>query len=141
MGLVEIEKLLDSEAGLKVCRICGTPYRPYHSRQKTCGNPECKRASRIESVKKRNEQMKAEDPERYRASRNETMRKYRRKRKALKSRETQLKELSKQWEKQLEFDKKISEYGLEYGKRSAEKILATVPKIDVNIHEKGDNNE
>lgn len=141
MGLTEIEKILESEAGLKVCKICGSPYKPYHSRQKTCGKPECKKASQRESVKRRNEERKAEDPDKYRASRSEAMRKYRQKKKALKVRETQLKELSKQWEKQLEFDKKIAEYGFEYGKRSAEKVLATVPKIDVNIFKKGENDE
>ena len=141
MDLNEIESILQSESKLKVCPICGTPFKPYHSRQKTCGSEECKNASKSESVKKRSSEKKAENPEEYKKSRRNAMRRYRRKRQALKIRESQLKELSEQWERQLNFDRKVSEYGLEYGKQSAEKVLATVPKIDVNIHERGEPNE
>ena len=57
------------------------------------------------------------------------------------NREAQLKELSKEWEKQTEFDRKVTEYGIDYGKRSAEKVLADVPKIDVNMERREDNEQ
>lgn len=141
MDLTEIETALRAESDLKVCPICGNPYRPYHSRQKTCGAQECIKANRCKSTKRNNDARKSRNPDEYMESRRNAVMRYRKKKQALISRESQLKELSKQWEKQLDFDKKISEYGLEYGKRSAEKVLATVPKIDVNIHKKGENNE
>lgn len=140
MDLNEIETILKSEAELKVCPICGTPFKPHHSRQKTCGSSECQKANRASTVKKRAEELKEKNPEEYRAGRRKSMQKYRQKKRATRAREAQLKELSEQWERQLDFDKKVSEYGMEYGKRSAEKVLASVPKIDVNIYEIGDEN-
>lgn len=139
MDLKNIESVLQSNTELKICPICGIPYRPYHSRQKTCGNPECSKAHHNEAVKERNKKLKAEDPEGYSEKTRRASRKYRQKIRALNNREAQLKELSKQWEKQLDFDKKIADYGLDYGKRSAEKTLASVPKIDVNIREEKNN--
>lgn len=141
MDLNKIEQVLQSETGMKVCPVCGNPYKPYHSRQKTCGERECKKAYQNESAKKRIARRRAEHPEEFKALKREYARRYRQRKKTLQSRDIQLKDLSEQWEKQLDFDKKISEYGLEYGKRSAEKVLATVPKIDVNIHGKENENE
>ena len=133
MDLTKIESILQAEAELKVCPICGTPYKPYHSRQKTCGSSECIRINRSEATKRRNAERKEENPEEYRASRRASVQRYRQKKRAMVNREAQLKELSEQWEKQTEFDRKVTEYGMEYGKRSAEKVLANAPKIDVNI--------
>lgn len=141
MDLNEIEAVFQRELNMKVCPICGTPYRPRHSRQKTCGNPECSKAHHNEATKKRNAELKAEDPEAYRNRNRKASRKYRRKIQALNNREAQLKKLSEQWEKQLDFDRKVADYGLEYGKRSAEKTLAEVPKIDVNINREEKNYE
>lgn len=141
MDFNEIENLIQAKSKLKVCHICGTPFKPYHSRQKTCGNPECKRLHHIEEVKKRTARKKAENPEEYKKERREYSRKARLKKKNASKREAQLKELSKHWEKQSEFDRKIAEYGLEYGKRSAEKVLATIPKIDVSAFGKENENE
>ena len=141
MGMKEIQQALMNESGIKVCPICSTPYKPYHSRQKTCGSPECRKIYGREYSRKRNQERKAEDPEGYRASKRKAVYKYRQKKKATQARERQLKALSEQWERQSNFDKKVSEYGLEYGKRSAEKMLETVPKIDVNIRNKGEANE
>lgn len=131
MKLDEIEIALQKESGLKMCVICGMPFRPYHSRQKTCGSAECKRAHHINCVIARTERIKRERPNEYKAFRRECSRRARAKKKALKARETQLKALAERWEKQKEFDDKISKYGIEYGKRSAEKVLSTVQKIDV----------
>lgn len=135
MDLNEIELTLKKETDLRVCPICGMPFKPYHSRQKTCGDSECKRIHQCETVKRRTAERKAEDPEEYNTSRRRSVEKYRRNKKKLGIRESELKQLSQKWERQLDFDKKISEYGLEYGKRSAEKTLANVPKIDVLLRE------
>lgn len=141
MGLNEIQKALEAEAGISVCPICGTPYKAYNSRQKTCGAPSCQKIQHSKDTLKNNEIKKAKDPEGYRANKREIMRRYRQKKKALQTRERQLKELSDNWEKRLDFDKKVSDYGIEYGKRSAEKVLANVPKIDVGAYKKGDKDE
>ena len=141
MDLKKIESILQAEAELKVCPICGTPYKPYHSRQKTCGNSECIRINRSEITKRRNAERKEENPDEYRANRRALVQRYRRKKRAMANREAQLKELSKEWEKQTEFDRKVTEYGIDYGKRSAEKVLADVPKIDVNMERREDNEQ
>lgn len=132
MDLNEITKIIE-ESGLKVCPICGTPFTPYHGRQKTCGAEECKRKWHNQYVLDRVKRLKEKDPDAWRRYHAKANRKYRHKQKKLQERETELKQLQEKWEKQKEFDRKISEYGHEYGKRSAEKLLAAIPKIDVNL--------
>ena len=140
MDINKIETTLREESGIGVCPICGVPFKPYHSRQKTCGNSECKRIYHIESVKARTEKLRSESPDEYNRYRRECSRRARAKKKSLRIRESQLKDMAERWGKQSEFDNKISEYGLEYGKRSAEKVLSTVPKIDVTAFMKEINN-
>lgn len=137
MDFTQITKILN-DAGIHVCPICGTPFQPYHSRQKTCGTEECKKAFHNQYVQARVKRLKAEDPEAWRDYHAKANKRWREKQKGIRQREEELKELQERWEKQSEFDKKIAEYGFEYGKRSAEKVLATVPKIDVNIGAKHD---
>jgi len=144
--LQSLGDILLSEAGIHTCPICGCPFTPYHSRQKTCGTKECKAAWHNEYVKARARRMRIEDQENFRKIHAETQRRYRAKQRALQKREDSLKDVNDHWERQAEFDRKIAEYGHEYGKRSAEKVLATVPKIDVTmggkihdgIHDKDD---
>ena len=132
MNFDEIEKIM-TEAGINICPICGTPYSKYHSRQKTCGEKECRRKWDNMRVKAWKEKQLAEDPERYRERDNEAERRYRRKKRALEERDRQLEEIQDHWQKTDDFDKYISESGMDYGKRQAEKLLASVSKINVNM--------
>lgn len=141
MNIDDIEKALLHEANLKICEICGLPYKPYHSRQKTCGSADCKRKHHINYVREHTNTIMAENRELYLQKRREYSRRARAKKKKTKARERQLKELSERWQKQSEFDQKVEKYGLDYGKRSAEKVLETVPKIDVSGFKKEKDNE
>lgn len=141
MNLSKIEKILQDDAGLRVCPICGNPYKPYHRRQRTCGEQDCKREYHNEQMKARQAREMAENPEEFRANKRKHARRYAKKQSALRAREAQLRDLSERWEKQSEFDRKVSEYGLNYGQVQAEKTLAQVPKIDVTIGDKEDDNK
>ena len=140
MDLNKMEAILQEKTALRFCPICGTPFTPYHSRQKTCGNKECRREYHALQVKEYNERQKADDPEGYRQKRSAANKRARKKQSKLNTRELQLKELSERWQKQVNFEAKVAEYGLDYGKKSAEKVLASVPKIDVNIYGKETDN-
>ena len=135
MNFPEIEKVIE-EAGFSVCPICGTPFKKYHSRQKTCGAPDCKREFHNQYVREYTKRRKEEDPIAFAKMKAAANRRWRDKLKAVEEREEQLTELQEKWEHTQEFDKFVSEHGHEYGKYSAEKVLATVPKIDVNLEKK-----
>lgn len=139
MDLKSIEQVLAEEKNLRICPVCGTPYKPYHSRQRSCGAPDCKRELHNEYVRDRAKRLKAKDPEAYRGYRAKAMRKYRAKLKEKDRREEELKELAERWKRQQKFDEYVSVHGHEYGKLSAEKVLAKVPKIDVTLGGKHDN--
>ena len=130
MNLSEVEKIM-ADAGIVSCEICGVPYQPRTGRQHTCGSPECKAEYHRRYVAEYNRRRRRENPEACRRYNAAKMRQYRARQRDADKREAELEELADRWERQEEFDKKISEYGHEYGKRSAEKVLATVPKIDV----------
>lgn len=139
MDIAKLEEILADETGLKLCPICGTAYKPYHSRQKTCGSPECKRIYHNEYVRERTERLKKQDIDSFRKYHTEAQRKYRAKQKGRAERDTQLKDLGDRWSKQEEFDKKVKEYGIRYGQVQAQKTLASIPKIDVTLG--GKNND
>ena len=139
MDLNSIEQVLAAETNLRICPICGTPYKPYHSRQKSCGSPECKREVHNAYCRARRKKLMEEHPEEFRAYRAKAMRKYRAKLKGIEDREKELSRLSEQWKKQQKFDEYITAHGHEYGKLSAQKILEKVPKIDVNLGGNHDN--
>ena len=139
MDLNSIEQVLAAETNLRICPICGTPYKPYHSRQKSCGSPECKREVHNAYCRARRKRLMEEHPEEFRAYRAKAMRKYRAKLKEKDRREEELKELAERWKRQQKFDEYVSVHGHEYGKLSAEKVLAKVPKIDVTLGGKHDN--
>lgn len=61
MNFDELEKIIAEEAGVDICPICGTPYKKYHSRQKTCAAEECRKKHRAQYLKERTERLKAED--------------------------------------------------------------------------------
>ena len=132
MNLSELEKIL-GDAGIHSCVICGIPFHPRTKRQVTCGATHCKKEYHRRYAAEYNRKKRRENPEVVRRYNAAKMREYRRKQREANERENQLRDLADRWEKQERFDKKVAEYGIDYGKRSAEKILATVPKIDVNL--------
>lgn len=140
MDLTTLTSILSRESGEghKFCCICGTPFKPYHSRQKTCSSPDCRRQAHNAYMRDRRKRLIEKDPEAWRKYRREAMRRYRGKKRELIARDRQLKELEKHWQRQAEFDRKISEYGMEYGERQKMKTLASVPKIDVNLEGRKD---
>lgn len=133
MNLTEIEKIMSQHKDIHICPICSTPFAPRNSRQKTCGGKECRRLYRNEYIKRYNARRIEKDPETVRRQNANAMRKYRQKQKALDDRATELAELDARWQKQLNLEKKIAEYGVKYGEVSAQKVLEKVPKIDVNL--------
>ena len=122
-----------SYAGIHSCEICGTPFEPRNCKQKTCGAPECKEEYHRRYVAEYNRVKRAKNPEACRQYNRVKMRAYRNKQRELEDRDAQLQEVADRWKKQEEFSKKIAEYGHRYGEVSAQKVLATVPKIDVNL--------
>ena len=128
MNFDELGAIIAENTGLKVCPICGTPFKPYHSRQKTCGTEECKRENHKTQMRER--EKSGEELER----RREANRRWRAKQRRLKKREEQLDEIIERTQRQIDFDNYIKEHGHEYGKLQMQKTLALVPKIDVNLN-------
>lgn len=129
---MSIDKLLaeiEEKTDLKTCAVCGMPFKPYHGRQKTCGDPECKRIYKNEYTKRYVKEFRERDLEGARKYHREAQRKYRRKVAEGEKMLDRLKELSNEW------DRAVKPYddSLHYGERQAEKLLAQVPKIDVNM--------
>lgn len=118
------------------CAICGTPFRPYHSRQKTCGTEECKRQWSNIRYSKRRKRLLEKDPEAFRAYRREAERKSRQKKRDAEVAGRNYKKLEEYWIDKN--DRVIETDGLEYGKKQVEKTLAQVPKIDVTGFKKGE---
>lgn len=141
MNLGEIEKIMSSHEGIHICPICSTPYKPRHSRQKTCGSESCKKAYHADYVKRKNEERMANNPEAVREYNKNVMRRYRKKQRAIDKRVATLDELEDRWKERAERDKRIAEYGDRYGEVSAQKVLETVPKIDVNLGGNDDNTD
>lgn len=129
MNLSELEKIIEEQTGLNICPICGTPFNPYHSRQKTCGSSECKRLQHNLYLQERRRQMREENIEefnRYHAAANK---KWRKKQKFLEELD-ELQEFCR--EQTILIDTvNLGVTGIDYGKRQAEKTLASVTKIDV----------
>ena len=133
MELTGLEAILSSESGNKFCPFCGTPFKPYNSRQITCGAPECKRLQHNQYMKERTKRLREEDIELWRKYHREATAKSRAKKKKLIERDAQLKDIAERWKRQFDLDKKVSEYGINYGEIQKRKTLDTVPKIDVNL--------
>lgn len=131
MNISELEKIIEEQTGNKACCICGVPFKPRNSRQRTCGSPECKGAFHNQYLRERNKRLKAEDKEAFNRAHAIAQRKSRQKRKAVEQADRNYAKMQKHWERIAEFDKSVADYGFEYGKRQAEKTLASVPKIDV----------
>lgn len=142
MTFDELGKIVEEQTGLKTCPICGTPFKPYHSRQKTCGTDECKREHKNKYMRERIDEADDEQASKWREKKREANRKWRAKQRRLKKRGEQLDEIIKRTQRQIDFDNYIREHGLEYGKLQMQKTLALVPPIDLNINkEKESGNE
>lgn len=143
MNFDKLNEIIAKDTGLKFCSVCGTPFKANTSRQRCCGAPECQRAQHNEYLRNRRKRLMEEDADKFRAYRRDAMRKYRGKQRKKQESLENLNEAIKRYEAQENFDKYIEEHGLEYGKLQAEKTLAQVPKIDVNIenakHKEEDN--
>lgn len=129
----ELERLIAEKTGSPICPICGTPYIPYNSRQRTCGTEECKREWKNKYLRERRNRLIAEDKAAFNHFHAEAQRKSRQKKKQRDQTERNYERIREHWERVAEFDKIIAEHGLEYGKYQMEKTLALVPKIDVNL--------
>lgn len=138
MNLTELETILSKKSGNRFCPICDTPFKPHHSRQKTCGSPECKKRYHAEYVKNYNSKLRKDNPELTRKRTRESMRKFRAKQRAVENRNDELGRQQEYWEKRAEFERKIAAYGDKYGEVQAQKILERVPKIDTSM---GGNND
>ena len=130
MDLQKMQEMLSEQSGNKFCVICGTPFKPYRPKQKTCGAPECQKALHAEYMKDRAKRKKAEDIEAWRKYHREAQKKSRDKKRDRVKRDKQLKQLQDRWEKQAEFDKMDKD---NYGERQRQKTLESVPKIDVTM--------
>lgn len=131
----DLDKVLQ-DAGVHICPICGTPYEPYHSRQRTCGSDKCRREWKKAYLHEWTQKRKEKDPEAWKEYRRKAARKHYLKKRSLERFANELADLRRYAHHQEEFDKFVSEHGHEYGKYSAEKVLATVPKIDTNLEKK-----
>lgn len=136
MDLENLTEILSKESGNKFCPYCGTPYKPRHQRQRTCGSAECKRLHHNKYMREYSQRLKEKDIELWRKRHRDAQRRSRAKKRGLIYRDNQLKRESKEWKRQEEFDKKIQEYGLNYGEVQAKKLLEKIPKIDVTLGEK-----
>lgn len=127
MQISELTKILNEEAGLSFCEVCGIPFKPRNSRQKTCGSEECKRKYHSRYVGEQSKKKREENPEDVRRYGRTMMRKYRQNQKTAEA----LDDMEEYWRKREEINKRVT--GIDYGKRQAERTLASIPKIDVNI--------
>ena len=128
MNISELERIME-EAGVNICPICGTPFSKKHSRQKTCATEECKRLYHNKYLRERRARLIAEDREAFNKYHAMAQWKSRQKKKMQEQTERNYAKVQEHWERVAESDKAVS--GTDYGKRQAEKTLASVSKIDV----------
>lgn len=143
MNFEVLDEIVARNSMVNICPICGTPFRKFHSRQKTCGAEECKRLWRCRYYERRRKKKLAEDPEAFREYRREAEKKTREKKKEKEMMRKNYGKMQSYWERQLDKELKIrdAEDGNSYGKKQVEKTLAQVPKIDVSGFERKTNNE
>lgn len=131
MNFDELSKLVADEIGQSVCVICGMPYKPRRPNQKTCGNEGCKREWHRQYQRDYIERLREESPEELKRYRRESQRKHREKMKRIDHADTNYRVIEDRYRRIEEANKNIT--GIDYGKRQAERTLAMIPKIDVNI--------
>lgn len=130
MNFNTLNEIIEKEAGVSICPICGIPYEKYHRNQKTCGTDECKRLWHNQYQEERRRKMLTENPEEFRAYRREVQRKTRQKKRKAKVVDGNYQKLENYWIDKA--NRRIETDGLEYGKKQMERTLADIPKIDVS---------
>ena len=135
MNFDELSAIINAETDIPVCPVCGTPFRKSHKRQKTCGSDECKKEWKSIYQKSRVKRLREEDEEAFRKYHADAQRKSRDKKRRERGLQKSYKVIEDYWNR--EVNENI--YGLDYGKRQAERTLAAVPKIDVRM--KGENDD
>ena len=128
MNISELERIM-GEAGVNICPVCGTPFSKKHSRQQTCGAEECKRIHHNKYLRERRKRLITEDKEAFNRTHAEAQWKSRQKKRAEEQAKRNFAKVQEHWERFAESEKAVS--GIDYGKRQAEKTLASVSKIDV----------
>ena len=136
MNFDELNEIVSKQANVRLCPICGTPYKQYHSRQKTCGSSECKKMHHSQWIKDYRRKQFEEHPDEFRAYRREMERKCRQRKKDKERMSRNYDKLEAFWSRNTE--RHVETDGLEYGKKQAERTLAQGPKIDVSGFEKRD---
>lgn len=131
MNFDELSKIVAEETGQKVCVICGMPYTPRSTRQKTCGNEGCKHAWKKQYQLERMRRLREEDPDEWRRYHREAQKRSRDKHRHIDSVDTRYRQIEERYKRIEESNKNVT--GIDYGKRQAAKTLASIPKIDVNI--------
>lgn len=130
MNFNTLNEIIEKEAGVSICPICGIPYEKYHRNQKTCGTDECKRLWHNRYQEERRRKMLAEKPDEFREYRREAQRKTRQKKRKAKVVDGNYQKLENYWIDKA--NRRIETDGLEYGKKQMERTLADIPKIDVS---------
>ena len=132
MDINELNEIIAKETGLSICPICQMPYKPRHSRQKTCASEECVKAYRAEYHRERVSRLRTEDIDEFRKKQNEAQRKCRRKKKGLSTVDESLRKAQEYWERrEAQFHTEKPD-GKQYAERQIARTLSQVPKIDVS---------
>ena len=133
MNFDELSAILNEEAGINVCPICGTPFDKRYRQQKTCGTDECKRKYKNKYLRERRKKLLEGDRELFNKAHAEAQKKYRDKKKNKENVERAYDKIEGYWKEVKERREEVVIDGFNYGKRQMEKTLAMIPKIDVNI--------
>ena len=131
MNFDDMSKLIAEKTGQSVCVVCGMPFKPRKKGQKTCGNEDCQREWRKKYQQERQRKLREEDPERWKAYHREAQKKSRNKHRNIDYVDAKYRSIEERYRIIEEKNKNIT--GVDYGKRQAERTLASVPKIDVNL--------
>ena len=137
MNFDALDEIIRKNTDLHICPICGTPFRQYHSRQRTCGTDECKRLWKNTYLRERRVRLIAENPEAFREYHADAQRKSRNKKKNLMIADRNLKKAQEYWERRAAQQYISVSDGTEYADRQIADTLAKVPKIDVSGFERG----
>lgn len=137
MNISELDKIIEKEAGICICPMCGTPFNPRDARQKTCGTSECKRLWKNKYLRERRTRLIAEDKELFNFRHAEAQRKSRRKKKNMEIADENYRKAQEYWERFEQRHQTDKPDGRGYAERQIAKTLSEVPKIDVSGFGKG----
>lgn len=138
MNFDELNEIVEREAGVSVCPMCGTPYFKREARQKTCGTNECKRLWKNKYLRERRLRLIAENKELFNHRHAEAQRKSRHKKRAeqIARENAECDVISAEDINRLESFFVMQTPADEYAEQQMRKTLEQVPKIDVSGFEK-----